>query len=229
MIVPKQGDFIDIHNHNVIPEAGVFSVDNIMVHVARVPEDNSGIAYSAGIHPWFLTEDNYDGLLTKVTKYSLLSNVIAIGEAGFDKVKGPSMELQKKAFEAQVAIANDLGKPLFIHNVKAWDELLYEHKKTKPQTIWIVHGFHGKKELASQLLSRGMYLSLWADFVLNRDSAEVIKTIPVERLFLETDAFDVNIKDIYSKVSESLNISVNELKEITYRNYLNVFGSKENN
>ena len=225
MIAPKPDDYIDIHNHDVVSRGGIFSIDNIMVHESRVPDSNPNQAYSVGIHPWFLNETNYDFLIERVYHYSGRKNVIALGEAGFDKIKGPRMELQKKAFEAQVRIAENISKPLYIHNVKAWDELLFEHKTLKPKSKWIIHGFQGKKELAEQLLSKGMYLSLWADFVLNRDSSSVINSIPREKLFLETDAFDVDIKDIYNKVSADLQISVNELKELIYSNYMNVFGT----
>jgi TatD DNase family protein len=227
MKIPGPDYFIDIHNHDVITKPGIFEIDNIMVHEEREPDNNSDNVYSAGIHPWFLTEANFDLLLERVDRYSELQSVVAIGETGFDKPKGPSIKLQRKAFEAQVRIADKKAKPLFIHNVKAWDELLSEHKRMKPKTVWIVHGFQGKRELADQLLSKGMYLSLWADFVLNRDSAQVIKNIPVERLFLETDGIDVDIREIYRKVSEALQISVFALREIICKNYLFVFGNSE--
>ena len=222
---PEPDDFIDIHNHNITPVAGVFAIDNIMVHEARQPESASGIQYSAGIHPWFLTESNFDYLLKKVQTYSDLKSVIAIGEAGFDKIKGPAVELQRRAFEEQVKISEEKGKPLFIHNVKGLDELLSVHQKMKPVEKWIVHGFQGKSEMAGQLLSRGMYLSLWADFVMNRDSASVIRSVPTNRLFLETDAFQIDIRDIYNKVSVYLDLEVGELKSIVYQNYKTVFGN----
>lgn len=228
MLIPEPDDFIDIHNHDVIPKPGIFSVDNIMAHESRVPDVNSGLVYTSGIHPWFLTEDNFYSLLEKVDRNSRLTCMIAIGEAGFDKLRGPAIELQRKAFESQVSIANFTGKPLFIHNVKAWEELLAEHKRLKPETPWIVHGFQGKAELARQLISKGMYLSLWVDFVMNRDSSNVIKAIPSDRLFLETDAFEVDIKDIYKKVSGVLQIEGMALKEKIYQNFIDVFGYKTN-
>jgi len=227
MIIPGPDDYIDIHNHGVTFTPGIFAVDNIMAHEDRVPDLNSGVAYSSGIHPWFLTEANYSKLLEKVELNAGLQSVIALGEAGFDKLRGPSVILQKKAFEAQVSIANKVGKPLFIHCVKAWEQLLSEHKRSKSETTWIIHGFQGRKELGEQLISKGMYLSLWADFVLNRDSSEVIKSIPVDRLFLETDAFPINIREIYEKVSTILQVSATSLKQIIYSNYLRVFTSSE--
>ena len=229
MIVPKKDDYIDIHNHDVIKRQGVFCVDNIMAHEKRIPDLSSGMVYSIGIHPWFLTEDNFDSFLERVRLCSESSDIIAIGEAGFDKLRGPSMELQRKAFEAQVLIADKTEKPLFIHNVRAFDELMFEYKKLKPRSIWIVHGFQGKKELAQQLLSKGIYLSLWADFVLNRNADSIVKYIPRNRLFLETDAFDVDIRDIYLKVSAILEIQVIELKSIIYNNYRTVFGNINTN
>ena len=223
---PEPDDFIDIHNHNITPVTGVFAIDNIMVHEERQPDPDSGIQFSAGIHPWFLTESNFEGLLKKVKSYSEIESVIAIGEAGFDKIKGPTVELQRKAFEEQVKISEEKGKPLFIHNVKGLDELLSVHHKLKPEEKWIVHGFHGKREVARQLLSKGMYLSLWADFVMNRDSTSVIRSIPTDKLFLETDAFQIDIRDIYNKVSDDLTIEVSELRSIIYQNYITVFGNK---
>ena len=59
---------------------------------------------------------------------------------------------------------------------------------------WLVHGFRGNMELASQLLSKGMYLSFWFDFVLRTESADLLRHLPVNRLFLETDGADVDIR-----------------------------------
>ena len=78
----------------------------------------------------------------------VIQNLIAFGEAGFDKLRGPSVELQRSVFAEQVKIAGENRKPLVIHCVKAWDELLAAHKNLKPVTPWLVHGFRGKKELA---------------------------------------------------------------------------------
>ena len=106
-------------------------------------------------------------------------------------------------------------KPLVIHCVKAWDELLASHRNLKPETPWLVHGFRGKKELAlQQLLSKGMYLSFWFDFVLRPESAELLRFLPKERIFLETDGADVDIKDIYNKVANDLGITCKGIESL---------------
>jgi TatD DNase family protein len=182
------------------------------------------LTYSIGIHPWHLTDEDHKWQIESVGKYSSHPNVIALGEAGFDRLKGPSVELQRTTFEEQVRLADENSKPLFIHCVRAWEELISENKRLKPSTIWIIHGFRGKKELAMQLISKGMSLSFWFDFVLRPESGDLLKCLPKERIFLETDGSGEDIKTVYKKVASDLQISVEELKMLIYSNYRNVFG-----
>jgi TatD DNase family protein len=223
MNLPGRDDYIDIHTHEARPCPGVFSVDNIMAHENRIPEQTNGLAFTFGIHPWYLSEANHDYLIEEVAKSALLPSVIALGEAGFDRIKGPSPELQRSTFERQIVIAEDNKKPVVIHCVRAWDELLRAHKRMNPGMPWLVHGFRGSKDLASQLISKGMYLSFWFDFILKPESGELVRNLPKERIFLETDGAEVDIKDIYNKVSDDLKISVEELKTYINSNFYKFF------
>ncbi len=223
MNLPQPGDFINIHTHGGNPEAGIFIVENLMAHEGVFPSEIEGIAYSFGIHPWFLNESNKQQLLKSVRKIAGHPSLTAIGEAGFDKIKGPAMELQISTFEEQAAISEEYKKPMFIHCVRAWEELLAARKKIRPAMPWIVHGFRGNTELAAQLISKGLYLSFWFDFVLKPESSALLKSLPGERIFLETDGADVDIRDIYNKVSADLNLEVEELKSIILVNYCRVF------
>jgi TatD DNase family protein len=127
------------------------------------------------------------------------------------------------AFEEQIAISEKTDKPVVVHCVKAWDELLSVQKKIKPKMPWLVHGFRGNKELADQLLSKGMYLSFWYDFVLRPESGALLKHLPVDRIFLETDGADTDIRKIYEKVAKDLDLSVDKLKSVIISNYINFF------
>ena len=219
MNLPQPDDYINIHTHNSIPASGIFAVETLMAHEKMQPDNLEGRTYTAGIHPWYLNKNNHQELLEFIYQTAGNENLIAIGEAGFDKLRGPSMELQRSAFEEQVIIARRHRKAVVIHCVKAWDELLASHRNLKPETSWLVHGFRGKKELASQLLSRGMFISLWFDFVMRPESAELIRFLPRERIFLETDGADVDIGEIYRKVSNDLAIPVDELKKLILNNF----------
>lgn len=219
MYFPQTEDYIDIHVHRGKPASGIFIVESLMAHEEKLPVDISGVVYTYGIHPWFLDENNYNQLILSVENAITHPDVIAVGEAGFDRLRGPSIVLQRTVFEQQIAISEDIGKPMIIHCVRAWDELLEVEKKLKPKMPWLVHGFRGNVELATQLLSKGMYLSLWFDFVLRPESCYLLRHLPINRIFLETDGADVDIRIIYDKVASDLNMSVDELKSIILKNF----------
>ena len=219
MYLPQPGDYIDIHVHGGLPASGIFILESLMAHEGKLPVDVSGIAYTYGIHPWFLNEENHKQLINSVENTVIQPEIIAIGEAGFDRLRGPSPELQRTAFEEQIIISEKISKPIVIHCVRAWDELLAVYKKIKPKMPWLIHGFRGNVELASQLLSKGFYLSFWIDFILRPESKELLKQLPADRIFLETDGADVDIKSIYNKVATDLDLSVDELKSIILKNF----------
>jgi len=226
MNLPQPGEYIDIHTHNSKLAEGIFAVENIMAHENTKPKKISARAFTAGIHPWHLNENNREQLLEYVRNIAGNPDLIAFGEAGFDKLRGPSIELQKSTFTEQVKIAGENQKPLVIHCVRSWDELLAAHKNLKPLTPWLVHGFRGKKELALQLIKRGMYLSFWFDFVMRPESADLLRFLPKERIFLETDGADVDIKEIYRKVSDDLEINIDILKERIRNNFNLLFDNR---
>jgi len=223
MNLPEPDDYIDIHTHNAKPAKGIFAVENLMAHENLIPGTITAKAFTAGIHPWHLNEFNRDQLLEYVSNVAGDPNLIAFGEAGFDKLRGPSVELQTSTFAEQVKIAGEYNKPLVIHCVRAWEELLAAHRNMKPLTPWLVHGFRGKQELALQLIKRGMYLSFWFDFVMRPESAELLRFLPNDRIFLETDGADVDIRDIYRKVSIDLGMNAEELKRIVFNNFSALF------
>ena len=164
--------------------------------------------YSVGIHPWYPDRS----LLTKVAEYATSPLVVAIGETGLDKTTAKSAEefkLQQEFFMEHIDLSEDTGKPLIIHCVKAWDELLHIRKTTKPSRPWIIHGFKGKAALAEQLMDAGMYLSFGASH--NTDSLKAAWNR--RRLLAETDDSDSDIRDIYAQIANKLNIPVKELSD----------------
>lgn len=223
MYLPKPGDYIDIHTHDASPEAGIFKVETLMAHEAKQPSKAEGMTFTAGIHPWHIDETESLRQIGFVKAAASVPDIIAVGEAGFDKLRGPSIEIQRKFFDEQVKIANEFNKPVVIHCVRKWDELFAAYERLKPQTPWLVHGFRGKKELASQLFARGMFISIWFEFALRPESAELLRFLPGEKLFLETDGADVSIQDIFKKVAVDLTISTEELRSSVFDNFFRLF------
>jgi len=222
---PLPGDYIDIHTHDSQVVDGVFAVENLMAHEDRTPADLPDRICTFGIHPWNLDITNADILIEKVKSVSASPNLIAIGEAGFDRLRGPAPGLQARVFEAQVKISEDLSKPLFIHCVRAWDELLPVHKKLRPAMPWLIHGFRGNVTLARQLMDKGMYLSFWFDFVVRTEASDLMRQLPSDRIFLETDGAGVDIRDIYRKVAADIGLQPEKLREVIHRNYNTFFRS----
>jgi TatD DNase family protein len=224
MNLPGKGNYIDIHTHGAKPVTGIFSIETLSAHEEKLPEDLPGMLFTYGIHPWYLDEKNHNQQLTNVIKVAGNPLVVAIGEAGFDKLKGPSSDLQRKTFEEQVYIAEERKKPVVIHCVKAWDELIKVYKTLKPKMPWLVHGFRGKKDLALQLISRGICLSFWFDFIIRPESSQLLRALPKEKIFLETDGAGVDIKEIYNKVAVDLEMSIDDLKIQVLDNFNRFYG-----
>lgn len=223
MKLPSPDDYIDIHTHNGEDTPGVFFIENLMAHEERTPGDCGERLCTYGIHPWYISSTDIDRVLERINVAAGFPNMIGIGEAGYDKIRGATSGLQIKAFEAQIAISEKAQKPVVVHCVRAWDDLLASHKRLKPLMPWLIHGFRGSIELAKQLLSKGMYISFWFDFVIRPESAELLKALPKDKIFLETDGAGIDIRDIYNKVAGDLDLSVDELKLAILENFKNVF------
>ena len=190
--------FIDIHTHNCA--------------AAEHTIYNCGTSYTAdrsisvGMHPWHIN-DNWKSEFTAIAEYAKADNVVAIGECGLDTMKSPAtIELQEEILKAHILLAEELQKPLIIHCVKAYDRLIALHKELKPQQAWILHGFRGKPQQAVQLIRAGLYLSLGERF--NPDSA---KTIPTDKLFIESDESKRPIADIYTAIAAAKDTPCKEL------------------
>jgi len=141
-----------------------------------------GCFYSDGVHPWELTERNANQQLTILRRLLERKRLVAVGEAGLDKLAPAPMELQLKVFREQVSLSEQYELPLIVHCVKAMEELLAVQKEYCPRQPWIWHGFRGKPIQAVQLLKKGFYLSFGRDY-----DEDTMRIVPGSRLFLETD------------------------------------------
>lgn len=162
---------------------------------------------SVGIHPWYIGAD-WQKQLDLLTTIAQQQRVVMIGEAGLDKLCATDFELQKEVYLKQVELAERLRKPLIIHCVKAWQEILVIHKGQKPTVPCIIHGFRGKPELAEQLLAAGFYLSFGEHF-----NEESVRKTPLNRLCTETDESRMKIEDIYSKIAIAKDINILTLQD----------------
>lgn len=200
--------FIDIHTHYKAEAPDRMAL--LQIPIGESIPDN-GI-FSCGIHPWDtarFSETDLENLFSLLSR-SVSDNhnsLFAIGECGLDKLRGAALPVQQFWFKRQVLLSEQTRKPLIIHCVKAWSELITVHNELKPTMPWIIHGFRGKPELAKQLLSKtNIFLSFGIKF-----NTETMLSTPLSKFFLETDDILYDISQLYYSVANERNISIDEL------------------
>lgn len=213
--------YIDIHTH--LPSSSTKkSIINIQITESQqtIPND---IEISIGIHPWNTTDISSNTLNFLLQQASNL-NVLALGECGIDRLKGANIDIQKEIFIYQAKLANNINKPLIIHCVKAFPEIISIYKKLKPDNPWIIHGFNQNKQITEELIKHRIYLSFGSSLLNNSSNAsKIFSKIPKEYIFVETDESNIDIKEIYTKAAELRNISLIELSKIINSNYKRCF------
>lgn len=177
------------HNIDVHAHTGPLRVDAVLcvdpVDSDSLPEGNGLL--SVGIHPWNAAKADGD-TWKRLNAWLDDPRVIAVGEIGLDRLRGPEISFQKIIFERQAIMAATHHLPVVIHCVRAYDlllnlrkNLLKEFHSVSPQ--WIIHGFRGKPQLARQLLDAGIDLSFGT--IYNPESYAIT---PSDRRYHETDS-----------------------------------------
>lgn len=211
--------YLDIHTHS---ESDCEDTLDIVCHA--FPLDGGGIpttgCASVGVHPWDIYKVFHQnpGLIHResplwhnLSTECQRTNVLLIGECGLDFAVAKSSQernLQTEVFMRHIAISEAIHKPLLIHCVKAYNELLQLRRSLPVTQPWIIHGFRGKPQLAQQILSHsdGYYLSFG-----ERSNEQSLLCTPLNRLFIETDTSTVPIGDIYSRIASLRGITTGEL------------------
>jgi TatD DNase family protein len=156
-------------------------------------EQYSGILYAtAGMHPHHANDFNQDAE-SVFRQLAELPQVLAIGECGLDYNRNyASPQAQRKAFEAQLAIACELKLPVFLHQRDAHDDfvaMLESHRKDLVDVV--VHCFTEGEAVAQEYIEMGFYLGItgWiCDERRGHALQQAVGSIPLDRIMLETDA-----------------------------------------
>ena len=205
--------FIDFHNHHDRASSDLINLQTLHVTPELLAESLPNIC-SLGLHPWFVEIDTWEIAWANLANLAKLSQVVAIGECGLDRNIDLSMEVQISIFKKHIELAEVLHKPLIIHCVKAFAELIALKKNTKSSIPWIIHGFHKKAEVFQQLLKHDFYFSFGAAILSDRDPvSSVVKTAPRGRFLLETDdRSDITIEQIYDRAALLRHVSLEILQ-----------------
>jgi TatD DNase family protein len=213
--------FINLHTHEAKNQANVLELIN------QYPQefDSEISSYSIGIHPWYSVKERLESDLEIIESKMQDKNCLAIGECGLDKRIEIPLPFQQMVFEKQLELAVQYQKPVIIHCVAAFNEVIAIKKKMNISVPMIIHGFSKNQTIAQQLIDHGFYLSFGKYLIRNPELESVFKSIPNNRLFLETDTIEEGIEEIYHLAAKYKQLSLNELQEIIESNFNTVFDS----
>ena len=212
--------YIDLHTHLYRPERETITVQNIF------PGEGFGAFtgrnfYSVGLHPWHIkTPEENNELLLQVEDAVEFDHVIFIGECGLDKKVENDFNEQLRIFEAQAFMSEEVKKPLIIHCIKSYNEVIQMHKKLHPQMSWIMHGYNGSPETTKQLVDNNFLFSFGGNlFKQGAKAIDSFKYLPLERIFFETDEYEGDVEKMYQRGAELKEISLEKLKEAVWKNF----------
>ena len=174
----------DAHAHaraGAVPDGGIFRLWNLG-EPRPVPSD--GVFFSAGVHP-------QDALKYSCADFEPLwdsPNCLAVGECGLDRTADVPLARQVEVFRAQIEEAVRRDKPLVIHCVRCFPELIRMKTDSGADALpWVLHGFRGAKRKAFELLDAGFALSFGAGLLRDAGNMEYFAEIPLDRILNETD------------------------------------------
>ncbi len=200
--------YFNTHTHQNYPNA------IINVPLASIDFDEN-LLYSIGVHPWDYMKycENSIMLLNWLYEYVELPQVAAIGECGIDRNIDTEVELQEDLFQLQVKLAQKYQKPLIIHCVRAYNDILRILQQTKFTQAVVFHRFTGNEQISESFKDFDCYYSFGAELFTRTQSMEMLKSLSLDRIFLENDTADVSIEEIYSFVAKQIGISMETLCE----------------
>ncbi|MCX7697647.1 MAG: TatD family hydrolase [Bacteroidales bacterium] len=196
--------FVDIHTH-----LKTDTEDDLVriISYYQTPSVEPSDFFSIGIHPWYLNEHLDE-------KWFIHPLCVAIGECGLDKVRSSfSIEDQQKVFHQHLVYAQYHKKPVILHVVRAYVELMNSIKQF-PHLIYIWHGFGGNYELFKQFEKFNMFVSFGFRGAKNLGW----KQIPIDRVLMETDDSSKKIQDVYLTYAKITGYSLDFVIEKVYHN-----------
>lgn len=211
------------------------------ISVKNNAEKHEEVYFSAGCHPDAAGEVDDNAILT-IKELCKHEKCLALGEIGLDYYyEDYDREVQKSAFIKQLDLAVELEMPVIVHSRDAWQDTVNILKEYAPKLKkgFLMHCYSGSKEIAEILLKLGAYFSFGGALTFkNSKKAEVVKSLPMDRVLVETDCpfmapvphrGKVNepkyVPVIYEFLSgvygESLN-AVEKQVELNFRNFFNM-------
>lgn len=203
--VIKEGEKVGVCK-DIITGSSIKSSISAAKYAIKFPK----LLYStAGVHPHDAKTCNEQTIPT-LRELASKPQVVAIGECGLDYNRNFSPQpVQRKWFEEQIKLAEELNMPLFLHDRESYNDfskIMRRHKKIAQKSV--VHCFTGSKYEAEDYLDLGCFIGItgWiCDERRNDDMIKAVKIIPEDKLMIETDAPFLTPRDLTPKPKKNRN------------------------
>ena len=231
-----------------LPENGIDTVINVGASLGSckstiaLMEKYSFVYGAMGVHPSEtaeLNEENFQWLKEQCAR----EKIVAVGEIGLDyHWKEPEPDVQKKWFERQLSLAEEVKLPVIIHSREAAKDTLDIMKGMHAERIsGVIHCFSYTKETAAQYLDMGYYFGIGGVITFNnaKKLKEAVSYIPLEKILLETDSpylapvpnrgkrnSSLNLPYIAKEIAFIKGVSYEEVLAVTHENAVKLFGLK---
>ena len=226
-------------------EDGVHSILTIGIDVEtsrgaiRLAEQYEQIYATVGVHPHDAKEFNHETMdIFRVL--AAHPKVIALGEMGLDYYRDFSpRSIQKMVFEQQLNLAEELDLPIVIHNREAYYDIIPILQARHGRVRGVMHCFSGGVETMRQSLELGFYIGIGGPVTYRKshELQDVAREVPANRLLVETDCpwlapqfrrgkrnEPAYVRAIAEKIAELRGVTLEDIGEITTRNFENLFG-----
>ena len=213
-------------------------------NISNIAKNNENIWYSLGIHPHNVDE-NFNNVENIIGSYSHDKKFIGIGETGLDYFyENTNRDLQRQSFIKHIELSRETNLPIIVHTREADKDTIriLKNEYSKERFKGLIHCFTATQELANEVLELGFYISI-SGIITFRNAEllrKVVKSIPIERLLVETDApylspvplrgkrnEPANVLHTANYLANLLNMPQTELYEQTTRNFFNLFSKAE--
>ena len=211
--------FLNAHTHHLSHQSDVLDLYN---QFPKAINDDAKL-FSVGIHPAYIKTSSIEEELEIIRENLSNKNCLAIGEIGLDKLCETDFELQIDVFEHQLQLASEYRFPVIIHSVRAYQEILHIRKKLKLTIPFIFHGFNKNEQILNQIIAQNCYASFGKNLLYNKNLQIIFAKLSANQFFLENDASEISIKEIYTIAAEIRNSTIEELQLQQAKNWKTVF------
>jgi TatD DNase family protein len=206
--------------------------------VLAVAEAHANVFASVGVHPDY--EDTEEPTVEQLIELARHPKVIAIGETGLDyyRLEG-DLEWQRERFRVHIRAARACGKPLIIHTRSAADDTLRIMREEGAREVGgVMHCFTETQAVADAAIAENFYISLSGivTFKKAEELKEVARTIPLERMLIETDSpylapvpfrgkqnQPAYVRHVAEHIADLRGISVEQVARATTENFCRLF------